>query len=35
MQVLSFRDETLALFMRGSSNGHGLQATVKALPSVD
>jgi len=35
IQVLSFQDETLALFMRGSSNGHGLQATVKALPSVD
>jgi hypothetical protein len=31
MQVLSFRDETLALFMRGSSNGHGLQVTLKAL----
>ncbi len=34
MQVLSFQDETLALFMRGSNNGHGLQATVKALPSA-
>jgi hypothetical protein len=31
IQVLAFQGETLALFMRGSSNGHGLQVTVRTL----
>lgn len=31
-QVLAFDGKTLALYMRGSSNGRGLQATVQSLP---